>query len=208
MKRKRSVEITGCLDEAGQTHYDTCELFLKFAIAIYIVRMIAGVVNIVYAGLQPDVAITEKGGYWVFDLLVGISRIGPDYLPAGTQIIDNRVLTIGFLLTAMAVDFTPMFFVLNYIRNILRTIDTSHSPFVPEVVSNIRKAGRTLILIGVFSKLILKIMVQLLACHSLYSFGIPDDLQLSWIFAGVIVLLVSDIFRRGCELQQFSDETL
>lgn len=208
MRKNKEIESTGCLDAAGQSHYNVCEIFVQFAIAFYIVRIIMAIVNVIYAGVQPDITITTGGGYYEFDLPLGICRMGQEYLPAGTQIPDNKTVCIGFLLSAVVFDFVPMLFVLNLIRKILRTFDKSHSPFVPETVVYVKKAGKILILIGVFSELAMKSIVWFLVFHNLSPFALPGDMQTPWIFAGVIVLLVSDIFRRGCELQQFSDETL
>ena len=208
MNRKKNVGITSCLDATGRSHYNMCEFFVRFAIVLYLIRIIVSIINIIYAGIQPDAGITVEGEHHVFDMLIGIGRLGPDYLPADVPIINDKVLCIGFMLTALAVDFIPMLLVLDYIRKILKAIQNSHSPFIPEAAIYIKKAGKILILLGVFGKIAMKTAVQLLACRSVYSLGIPDDLQLPLIFAGVLVLLVSDIFRRGCELQQFSDETL
>ena len=62
-----------------------------------------------------------------------------------------------------------------------------------------------LVLTGVFGKWIFQMGMGLLVYHQPY---FVNPLEFSWIFAGVIVLLTSDILRWGCELQEFSDETL
>ena len=122
MNRKKDVGTTGCLDATGWSHYDMCELFVRFAIALYLIRIIASIINIIYAGMQPDTGIAVEGEHHVFDMLIGTARLGPDYLPADVPIINDKALCIGFMLTALAVDFIPMLLVLNYIRKILKDI--------------------------------------------------------------------------------------
>lgn len=87
----------------------------------------------------------------------------------------------------------------------MRTIQNSHSPFVPAIVRNTKRVGIALILLGVLGELVLQGGMSLAAYHVL---SVTNPFEFAWIFSGIIVLLVSDIFDRGCELQQFSDETL
>lgn len=212
MFKKKTVNNIEIREKWEMPHYYICELFVKIAMACFIVQLLWLAAGIIYVGVHPvsDIDMTFIAGNELrINLPVGYVRLSAAYLPEGNmEIMNEKVLCLGVFIISIITKVIPMLLIMNYIRKMLKTISGSHSPFVKDVVEYIQKAGKLLVIVGVFSRSLLKVSVQLLACRQVDSLSLPGDLQVEWILAGVLVLLLGDIFRRGCELQKFSDETI
>lgn len=212
MFKKKAMNNTKIREKGEMPHYNVCEIFVKMAMAFFILQLLWLAASIIYVGVHPvsELDMTFKAGNELrINLPVGYVRLSAAYLPEGNmEIMNEKVLCLGVLIMSIITNVIPMLLIMNYIRKMLKTISGSHSPFVNEVVEYIQKAGKLLVIVGVFSRSLLKVSVQMLASRQIDSLSLPGDLQVEWIFAGVLVLLIGDIFCRGCKLQEFSDETI
>lgn len=142
-----------------------------------------------------------------FDLLSGYAQLRRETMPLTTDVsdINGKVFAVTFLLLCLIAYNLPLLFIAWKGCQILYTMEHSWSPFVPEIAEHICWIGRTSLFIGLFHKLIIQIGMSAVIDHRI-SFNNPTEL--AWILAGVILLLVSDIFKKGCILQKEVDETL
>ena len=92
-----------------------------------------------------------------------------------------------------------------YGQKVLKVISRSHSPFLPEAAKLIKKMGGVMIFLGIGTLLIVQVGMNLINFHRLQ---FENPWEFSWLLAGVITLLLADIFARGCALQEEVDETI
>lgn len=142
-----------------------------------------------------------------FDLLAGYAQLTRDYLPIMTDAseINGKVFAVAYLALCLIAYDLPLLFIAWKGYQILHTMERSWSPFVPEIAEHICWIGRISLFIGLFKKIIIKGGMSAIIDHKLFSGDIFDT---AWILAGLILLLVSDIFKKGCSLQKEVDETL
>lgn len=142
-----------------------------------------------------------------FDLLSGYAQLRRETMPLTTDVsdINGKVFAVTFLLLCLIAYDLPLLFIAWKGCQILYTMEHSWSPFVPEIAEHICWIGRISLFIGLCHKLIIQIVMSAVIDHRI-SFHNPYEL--AWILAGVILLLVSDIFKKGCILQKEVDETL
>ncbi len=189
------------------SHSYICRLFLEGALLFWILRTAALLIAAGWLCFCPESAIelTDTGEAYRFELFCGYVQYGKENLPVGIEIVNNKTFCIAFLVLSVLTKELPVLAALGYLRKILNVIRDSHSPFVGQTAEYVGKIGKLLILTGIFGKLVLQMGLGLLAFHAP---NMVNPLEFSWIFAGIIVLLIGDILRWGCELQEFSDETL
>ncbi len=184
---------------------------------LYYLYMIATVYNVLegLAGLisvlsrpAAETPIMDSGTHLWFYIIEGIFiRFPKEYLPFVTDAaaVNGKVFAASFLLLNFISYELPMLFILWKGYRILRVMKRSYSPFVPEIAGHICWIGRTALFIGFFKKMIQQGGMSLIFVHD---FWFENPTEVSWVLAGLILLLVSDIFKRGCALQQEVDETL
>lgn len=151
--------------------------------------------------------IIRTAGGLRFDLITGYAQLRQETLPLTTDVsaINGKLFAVTFLVLSLAAYDLPLFFIAWKGYRILRTLKHSHSPFVPEIAKHIGWIGRTSLFIGLFKKLIIQVGMSAVIEHQVY---FENPYEMPWLLAGVILLLVSDIFKKGCILQKESDETL
>lgn len=188
-------------------HSRICNIFLIGAMIFYTIMIVLTVISALSYGLKAegDIHVIDTGYSYRFDLLMGYANCDYENVPEGMRMLNEKTFCISFLLFTIISRDIPILIILNYFRKMLGIIKESHSPFVKEIVKCTKNIGMVLILMGLFGKLILQLGISMVAYHAL---NFVNPIEFSWIFAGIIVFLLSDVFSWGCELQQFSDETL
>ncbi len=201
------METYRSYEKKGLSYSRICRLFLAGALLVWLIRVAVAAVTIIWLCGQPESAIqlTETENAYRFDMILGYAQCGWEHLPGGAEIVSSKRFCIVFVFFSSITRELPVLLLLGYLRRILNVIRDSHSPFVSQTAEYTGKIGWLLVLTGVFGKWIFQMGMGLLVYHQPY---FVNPLEFSWIFAGVIVLLTSDILRWGCELQEFSDETL
>ena len=201
------METYRSYEKKGLSYSRICRLFLAGALLVWLIRFAVAAVTIIWLCGQPESAIqlTETENAYRFDMILGYAQCGWEHLPGGAEIVSSKRFCIVFVFFSSITRELPVLLLLGYLRRILNVIRDSHSPFVSQTAEYTGKIGWLLGLTGVYGTSLNQRGQGLLGYHQPY---FVNPLEFSWIFAGVIVLLTSDILRWGCELQEFSDETL
>lgn len=190
-------------------HSYICKLFAEGATVVLAAAILYGLACILYIAVGKSEMVFENTGYsYRADLMVGYMQCGFEYLPENGTLplaVSGKTFCITFLALLMVAKGVPLFFCMNCFRKTLKKIEHSYSPFLPEIAKEVKRIGKVFIKIGLFSNLVIQSGMSIINYHRWY---VENPIEFTWIFAGVVVLLTGDIFSRGCELQQFSDETL
>ncbi len=121
-----------------------------------------------------------------------------------------RVLSYFFLLIALSIIYSIIHQLLGLVRSIIK-----EKPFIRENVKRIRFIGLLLIGVEVFLLIIDKIIFWLskglivledLSYRSSISLG--TDLLNNWIFVGVMILIIAQVFKSGIELKEEQELTI
>jgi hypothetical protein len=188
-------------------HSRICRLLVTGALLFMILRFVLMLINVVGLCALPEseIELVDTGYSYRFEMALGYGQYRYDELMTGMELVSNKAFCIAFTLLSYLTKDLPFLIILLCLRRMLNGIRNSHSPFVPQSVIDTQLIGRLLLLTGFFGTGILQMGIGLLAFHRPY---LMNPLEFSLIFAGVVVLLAGDILKQGCELQEFSDETL
>lgn len=183
-------------------------LFTFFSIYIIWTALVL-VVNAVYYGTQPlDLfQFTDNGSSYYAEGPLGYTNLSYEYLAfRSSAVISNvRLLLVSVCLIHFLAYSIPFLLLMNTGRRLFKILSHSYTPFTDEVTTLLKRAGKTMIFIGIFSKLIFQVVMNIIMLHR-FSYNTPYELN--WLFTGVITLLLSGIFARGCQLQEEADTTL
>lgn len=170
---------------------------------------LSGLANLIAVCIRPaaETVVIKTAEGLRFDLLDGYAQLRRETAPLMTDSsdINGKVFAVAFLLLNLIAYNLPLLFIAWKGFQILHTMKHSWSPFVPEIAEHICWIGRTSLFIGLFHKLSIQVGMSAVIDHKVH---FENPYELSWILAGVILLLVSDIFKKGCILQKEVDETL
>lgn len=195
------------MNEKEQLHYDgSMVLLVLFGIWILgsILVLFLSLISIcVHPASQTVVADTGAG--LRFDLLIGYAQLSAQHLPADYAQVNGKLFAVSYLLLLLFVDKLPVLVIWRYANKMMKTLGKAHSPFVPEIADCVVWIGRVILAMGFFQKLVMQAGISLIVYHKLY---FNNPIELVWVFVGLIILLIGDIFKRGCVLQQDADETL
>lgn len=114
----------------------------------------------------------------------------------------------GYLVTAFAYQFPRLLLLFCYLywaRGIVNSICDGGTPFIEENVRRLRWIGVCWVSSWFVLTPFLSVMLALLVTGSFTLSGLPD---VGNLLIGLLVLVLAQIFRYGCSLQQLSDETL
>lgn len=206
-KREKKMENQEYPDKWQLPHHYVCQLCAEAGMVWFGFSLIMTVVSMIQLFRLPagEIVLENAGYAYEFSSMGGIVRCGMQYLPMYGEIVSNKAFCEAFLGLSILVRDIPYLVLLAYLVKLLKTIRSSHSPFVAKTTKYARRAGILMVLMGFLQKLVMQTGMAAIAYHTFY---MNNPFVPQWILAGVIVLLMSDIFERGCELQQFSDETL
>ena len=120
-------------------------------------------------------------------------------LPDGVTFL--FVVTLTGILTRTV----PYLLIVCFLMRILRSIAKAHTPFLPKAANSIRYIGYCFLVMGLLGKLIYQSVISVAVFGELF---FENPIQWKEVFFAVLLLLLADIYKRGCALQQESDETL
>lgn len=207
--------IEKALEGKGESHYKVCRVLLSLFVIFFIGRIVLCMINTIYLGMQTasNIQVVDNGTGYRYDLLVGAAQCEYKYLPFGWSsgdvgIVSGKAFAMSVLALQMLTVDIPLLVVLNAIGKFLKVIGKTHSPFVSEAVVHTDKAGMVLLRIGFLSELVITLGIGVFAYHTLNTGDLLRIINVPYVFAGMVLLLFGDIYRRGCALQQEADETL
>lgn len=186
----------------------TMILFYMYIVGIA-ERLLMSLANLIFICIRPAaqtaVISTESGLRFYF--LSGYAQLRRETVPIITDAsaINGKIFAVTFLVLDLIAHQLPLILIAWKGCQILHIMKHSHSPFVPEVAEHICWIGRISLFTGLFGKFIIQAGMSAMIDHR---FWFENPFELPWILAGLILLLVSDIFKKGCILQKEADETL
>lgn len=121
------------------------------------------------------------------------------------ELPDGRTFLFTFVLVAILTRTLPYLLIVCFLMRILRSIAKAHTPFLPKAVDSIRYIGYCFLVMGLLGKLIYQSVISVAVFGELF---FENPIQWKEVFFAVLLLLLADIYKRGCALQQESDETL
>lgn len=134
---------------------------------------------------------------------VGYIQLSSEYLPIDANlVVSKKVLGICIIITTLIFENIPLILILLKIKDIIQKMDT---PFCDEVCWKIKQIGWLIVYFGVVQRSIIQISVSSICYHK---FWFNNPIDLAKLFAGVIVLLLGDVFLYGYKLQKETDELL
>ena len=164
---------------------------------------------IIYFGIHPgEIRVLDTGSaFQVTAPWGGVIRMSYLEFPGRfyQELPDGFAFVLGFGLTATLTRTVPYLLIICFLMRILRSIAKAHTPFLPEAVDSIRYMGYCFLVMGLLGKLVYQAAVSLTVFGEMF---FDNPVQWKEVFFAVLLLLLADIYKRGCALQQESDETL
>ena len=205
MKRRNRTEKQSRWD---RSYYGMVFTGVKILLVLLSLATAMTVFCFVYALLCKTGTLTveDTGRAWTVTYPFGsVLQVSRESIPFAMPAPDGRTLALVSAGAGILTQNVPWLAIAGLMLRLLMRIRDGHSPFLPVTDGCIRAAGWVLLGKGIFGTLLWQVSVSLIAFQRLY-FCNPFDL--GEIFAGILLLFLADIFRKGCLLQQESDETL
>ena len=205
MKRRNRTEKQSGWD---RSYYGMVFTGVKILLVLLSLATAMTVFCFVYALLCKTGTLTaeDTGRAWTVTYPFGsVLQVSRESIPFAMPAPDGRTLALVSAGAGILTQNVPWLAIAGLMLRLLMRIRDGHSPFLPGTDGCIRAAGWVLLGKGIFGTLLWQVSVSLIAFQRLY-FCNPFDL--GEIFAGILLLFLADIFRKGCLLQQESDETL
>ena len=164
---------------------------------------------IIYFGIHPgEIRVLDTGSaFQVTAPWGGVIRMS--YLEFPGRFYQTLPDGVTFLfvvtLTGILTRTLPYLLIVCFLMRILRSIAKAHTPFLPKAADSIRYIGYCFLVMGLLGKLIYQSVISVAVFGELF---FENPIQWKEVFFAVLLLLLADIYKRGCALQQESDETL
>lgn len=156
------------------------------------------------AAASPDVAAAET----YYGTLYFTVTMTYEYTPVKGYVADGlkpKVFEAAWIMVQLFSSQIPYLILFDSVRRMLRRIGTGHSPLNPDAVPYIRMAGAVIIFLSVCQGLIEQLVMGIVIYGHVV---ISSPVSIIGLFSGLLILLFAGIYRRGCRLQQESDETI
>lgn len=204
-RRETVIEMSGTIRRGYRT--GACFFFLYVFLGVYVIRGGLLLVNAVWGYFVPAQGIRmEEVGYgYRFDLLIGYMILRFGDIPNGYPIENERMLAVTSAVIILITQVIPVILILAAGIKALRLLLISYSPFVSRMPVWFRRLGVFMILFGILGKSAMQILINYINFGRLF---FENPLQYEWIIMGLLLLILSDVFRIGNKLQIDSDETL
>lgn len=188
-------------------HLHTTKIFFNLVLIVYLVQTIELLVNFIYFAAIPasSIHIVITDSKYSFNGLLGYMGLGFDTIYSNLPVENAQLFALSACILLFITEILPFILILYFGRKILKVITRSYTPFTAETANLIRRIGVILILKGALATLILQSGMNLINFKRVM---FNNPLELSWLLAGTMTLMLADIFEKGCSLQQEVDETL
>lgn len=191
----------------------TVDTILK---VVYKILQVAGIIIFVGVGIC---LVAEAMGKLPPAELTAVSFGDVELQFAEPQIVDNTFMTIEMSTTMVMalIAIAVTCYLIKVLRRVLAPMMTGQ-PFDGTVSVNVKKLGITMIVGGIIIDLIeilgsnmafyMYDVTELFLSDNIGKVTINGEISMGSILAGVLVIMLSHVFRYGEELQQQADETL
>lgn len=189
--------------------YKIVYLLACMAMAFFLFKLIWSCSAVIYFSTRTndEVKVIDTGNAFQVKLLSGYIKMS--YLEFPAKILINppegKTLAITYIALTVITSYIPYSLIFIWLIMILGKVRGAETPFLIDIVPKIKNIGFTFLYIGVFSKLIYQIAISKIVFDKVFF-----NISIIWpeTFFGLLLLLLCDIFIKGCELQQQVDETL
>ncbi|WP_158702653.1 DUF2975 domain-containing protein [Paenibacillus faecalis] len=188
--------------------------FMNLIIGGTIVFIVAAIGLLIWASFVPQESFqAEKGvAHWLLSVKISdhlsFSSIVPFSIlqPLSTDRFQAKTAFITFLLSRMLI-FMPVFlYGLKQIKNILLSITDTHTPFAVQNATRFRNLSYAVIGYSLLGNLILNLSIIIFVTN-IFSIQLTN-ISLTGLMIGLLLMIVSHIFRYGAYLQEEYDSTL
>ena len=196
-------------DSDTVSHYNWVYFFSSvLLIGLCLSLVWTGAVSI-YFGIHPgEIQVVDTGSAFQVTAPWG-GAIRMSYLEFPGRFYQTLPDGVTFLfvvtLTGILTRTVPYLLIVCFLMRILRSIAKAHTPFLPKAADSIRYIGYCFLAMGLLGKLVYQVAVSTAVFGELF---FENPIQWKEVFFAVLLLLLADIYKRGCALQQESDETL
>lgn len=185
---------------------------LLYLLLIFIIwKISAEIASAGYYMMSPESSVkvinTDYGTFHI-EGYGGYINISFDDLAVRAEdlpVANTQLFAASLLLLLVITHELPMLLILIQASRLLREITTSYTPFTEKTTKLIRSIGIIMLLKGFLGKLILQMGINLINFHHRWC---DNPFDFTWILIGLFVLILADVFYKGCLLQQDADETL
>lgn len=188
-------------------HLSTTKFFFFLILLIISIQTFALLANMIYFSTIPASSLNVISTDFVYHLdgYIGTMNLSYDKICANLPVENPRLFALSACILIFITEFLPMILILILGQKLLKTMTQAYTPFTVTTTQLIIKIGIILILKGSLACLIIQAGMNIINFHR---FELKNPIELNWLLAGVITLMLADIFEKGCALQQEVDETL
>lgn len=196
-------------DSDTVSHYNWVYFFSCVLLVGLCLSLVWAGAVIIYFGIHPEeIQVVDTGSaFQVRAPWGGVMRMSYLEFPGWfyQELPDGRTFLFTFVLAAILTRTLPYLLIVCFLMRILRSIAKAHTPFLPKAVDSILYMGYCFLAMGLLGKLIYQSVISTVVFGELF---FDNPIQWKEVFFSVLLLLLADIYKRGCVLQQESDETL
>ncbi|HIW20420.1 MAG TPA: DUF2975 domain-containing protein [Candidatus Dorea intestinavium] len=186
-------------------------LFLLITIAIMAATIIQ-FINLVWAIITPysSMSIVNTGYSYKMDELAGHLNLSFSFLGIiDDPLISNaRVFSISFGITYLLLRSFPQIIMLLIGYKTIKNLTKTYTPFTKKVIKLLRSLAWVMIGFGLFSQLIMQIIVTLINFHTMPNTDLVAMIEWGYVMSGVLILVISETYQKGYDLQEEVDTLL
>lgn len=183
-------------------------IFLIIVLIIVSVKLLFQFDNILTLMDKNNEVLVEKiGDSYKIELSKGYLDINIQEYPSyfGLNKIDGKKMALVCISTDIFTSKIPYLLIIILLTVIVYKSMKYYSPFITEIMLYTKMIGIILLYIGIFQRLIDQTFLSKLIFSKLY---FKNPIQWEYIITGFLLILLSDILKKGCKLQKEADETL
>lgn len=90
----------------------------------------------------------------------------------------------------------------------IKNLTKTYTPFTKKVIKLLRSLAWVMIGFGLFSQLIMQIIVTLINFHTMPNTDLVDMIEWGYVMSGVLILVISETYQKGYDLQEEVDTLL
>lgn len=187
-------------------------LFVLISIAV-LVTTIVQCINLVWMLITPggNMTITNTGYSYKLEELIGHTNLSYEFLGiSSSTVLTSSAKAFGLSsgIVFIALHFIPQLAMLLIGYKIISSLHNSHTPFTQKIIHYLRALAFIMIAFGLVSQFLVQLIITLV------NFQTPPDVDFvaivewGYVMAGVMILVISETFSKGYELQDEVDTTL
>jgi len=199
------------LMKTSKTVDKVLKFIYRFLIIVGAISTVLSVMCLILMTVNSDVMTTTGVNNISFS---GVTFELKEIIPADKTYM---MVTLLVALMIIVIVFTVSCFIIRSLRNVLNPMKEGQ-PFVGTVSKDLKKLGFAVMIGGVISDIVMAAgnhimfisqdVMEVLKSDMVSNIVIKNGIDLTTVFAGILIIMLSHVFRYGEELQQQANETL